>query len=143
MASVRSAGLVLGLGVGGFIDGIALHQLVGWHHMLSGWYPLQTHLNMRADGVFHLACLVLVMAGIALLARAAPAPGRALTGWMLAGWGGFNLAEGLIVHQLLGMHHVRPGTSQLTYDLAYLASGVLLAGLGLLLARGVSARVPG
>ena len=29
-------GLLLGLGVGGFIDGIVLHQLLQWHHMRTG-----------------------------------------------------------------------------------------------------------
>jgi Predicted membrane protein (DUF2243) len=28
-------------------------------------------------------------------------------GVLLAGWGGFNLVEGLVDHQLLGIHHVR------------------------------------
>jgi hypothetical protein len=28
-------------------------------------------------------------------------------GVLLAGWGGFNLVEGLVDHQLLGNHHVR------------------------------------
>ncbi|MCK1539441.1 DUF2243 domain-containing protein, partial [Bradyrhizobium sp. 176] len=31
-----SAGVLLGLGLGGFFDGIVFHQLLQWHHMLSG-----------------------------------------------------------------------------------------------------------
>ncbi len=34
-----AAGLFLGLGLGGFVDGIALHQIVQWHHMLSSRVP--------------------------------------------------------------------------------------------------------
>ncbi len=30
-------GLLVGLGLGGFFDGIVLHQLLQWHHMLGGW----------------------------------------------------------------------------------------------------------
>jgi uncharacterized membrane protein len=30
-----SAGIFFGLGLGGFFDGIVLHQLLQWHHMLS------------------------------------------------------------------------------------------------------------
>jgi uncharacterized membrane protein len=28
-------GLVLGVGLAGFLDGIILHQILQWHHMLS------------------------------------------------------------------------------------------------------------
>ncbi|MEU4836083.1 DUF2243 domain-containing protein [Streptosporangium sp. NPDC023615] len=136
MATTRSAGLVLGLGIGGFVDGIVLHQLLGWHHMLSGWYPDDEHVNMLGDGFFHLFNLFLVLGGIALLARAAPVSGRALTGWIIAGWGLFNFVEGLIDHQILGVHHVKHGSDQLLYDLAFLASGVLLMVVGYLVARG-------
>ena len=34
-------------------------------------------------------------------------PWRLHVGVLLAGWGGFNLVEGLVDHQLLGIHHVR------------------------------------
>ncbi|TIP73091.1 MAG: DUF2243 domain-containing protein, partial [Mesorhizobium sp.] len=30
-----SAGILLGLGLGGFFDGIVLHQLLQWHHMAT------------------------------------------------------------------------------------------------------------
>ncbi|MEZ0074641.1 DUF2243 domain-containing protein [Planotetraspora sp. GP83] len=135
MASTRSAGLVLGLGVGGFIDGILLHQLLGWHHMLSGWFPHDERINMIGDGLFHAGCLVLVLAGIALLARSRPARGRELAGWMIAGWGVFNLVEGLVDHEILGVHHVRHGPYQLAYDLSFLAFGAVLVALGLLVAQ--------
>jgi uncharacterized membrane protein len=39
---LRNAGILLGLGLGGFFDGIVLHQLLQWHHMLSSWYPVDT-----------------------------------------------------------------------------------------------------
>ena len=28
------AGIVFGLGLGGLFDGIVLHQILGWHHMI-------------------------------------------------------------------------------------------------------------
>jgi hypothetical protein len=28
-------GLLYGLGLGGFVDGIVLHQILQWHHMVS------------------------------------------------------------------------------------------------------------
>ena len=36
------AGIFLGLGLGGFVDGILLHQILQWHHMLSNVYVLPT-----------------------------------------------------------------------------------------------------
>lgn len=130
------AALVLGVGIGGFLDGIVAHQLLGWHHMLSGWYPRENvQLMMVGDGVFHLLCLVLVLIGVALLNRRAPLPERVLLGGILAGWGVFNLVEGVVDHQILGIHHVRPGPDQLAYDLAFLASGAVLLVIGLLFAR--------
>ena len=34
-----SAGILFGLGLGGFFDGIILHQVLQWHHMLSSARP--------------------------------------------------------------------------------------------------------
>ena len=36
---LRNAGILLGLGLGGFLDGIVLHQLLQVHNMLSAKYP--------------------------------------------------------------------------------------------------------
>jgi uncharacterized membrane protein len=125
------AAVVLGLGIGGFLDGIVVHQLLGWHHVLSGWYPAEdTRLMMVGDGLLHLLCLVFVLVGVALLNRRAPLRERVLLGGILAGWGVFNLVEGVVDHQVLGLHHVRPGPHQLAYDLAFLASGLVLLVLG-------------
>ena len=47
---------------------------------------------------------------------------------MLAGWGAFNLVEGLIDHQLLGLHHVRDDLGgPIGWDLAFLGLGAGLA----------------
>ena len=54
-----SAGLLLGTGLGGFVDGIVLHQILQWHHMMSdtAGYPVTTlrglEVNTVADGFFH------------------------------------------------------------------------------------------
>lgn len=61
---------------------------------------------------------------------------------MLAGWGVFNLVEGLVNHQLLGVHHVRDDLgAPLSWDLGFLAAGVLLVVGGWLLHRGGAARL--
>ncbi|MFE2752507.1 DUF2243 domain-containing protein [Actinosynnema sp. NPDC059335] len=129
------AALVLGLGIGGFVDGIVAHQLLGRHHMLSGWHPDDLHLNMLGDGLFHLLCLLLVVVGVAALNRAGTLPGRVLWGGVPAGWGVFNLVEGIVDHQVLGIHHVRSGPHELAYDLGFLAPGAALVAVGGLLLR--------
>jgi uncharacterized membrane protein len=59
-----------------------------------------------------------------------------LVGGLLAGWGGFNVVEGVVDHQLLGIHHVRPGPDQLVWDMAFLAWGaVMLVAGGVILRR--------
>lgn len=140
-------GFLLGLGLGGFLDGILLHQVLQWHHMLTdtGDHPANTvaglETNTLADGLFHIATWVFVAGGMLLAVRAwhrrelAP-PWRAQVGMLLTGWGAFNLVEGLIDHQILGIHHVRDDLgAPLGWDLAFLALGVALIVGGHLLAR--------
>lgn len=143
----RAPGLLIGLGLGGFVDGIVLHQLLQWHHMVSDTpgYPPTTldglQANTVADGVFHAASWLLVVAGlVALVAvwrsgRAAP-PWPAQLGLVLAGWGVFNVVEGTIDHLVLGVHHVRDDLGgPLGWDLAFLVLGVVQIAAGAALAR--------
>ena len=142
-----SAGILFGLGLGGFFDGIVLHQLLQWHHMLSTWYPIKDvpslELNTLWDGIFHSVTYVFVAVGLFLLWRAAHREhffwsNKLLAGTLLAGWGAFNLVEGMIDHQILGVHHVneRVGESaRLAFDLGFLAWGIAMLGIGWMLIR--------
>ena len=141
---LRTPGILLGVGLGGFVDGIVLHQLLQWHHLLSSTdgYPVDTvdglRMNTLADGAFHVVTWLAVLVGVALLhSRAAVSPhrSRALWGWILVGWGAFNLVEGTIDHHLLGIHHVRGGPHQTVWDLAFLALGAVLVAAGWALQR--------
>jgi uncharacterized membrane protein len=150
----RAPALLLGIGLGGFVDGIVLHQLLQWHHLLTstGDHPMTTvaglEANTLADGFFHVATWICVAVGSWLMFRAwhdgriAP-PYRAHVGLMLAGWGGFNVVEGLIDHQILGVHHVRDDIgAPLGWDLAFLAFGALLVLAGAALARSATRADP-
>lgn len=143
---LRASGIVLGLGIGGFVDGILFHMLLQWHHVIcvNCLSPSQTTDDLRletfSDGVFHLVTLGLVVSGLYMLwgaVRRAPTllPGRFLTGAMALGWGIFNGVEGVLDHHILGIHHVKPGPGQLGWDLAFLASGAALALLGVWLMK--------
>jgi uncharacterized membrane protein len=151
----RSSGLLLGLGLGGFVDGIVLHQILQWHHMVSSvdGAPTDTvpglELNTLADGFFHLATWLLVVAasvtGLAAWRQGRLAPNYAFHfGLVLAGWGIFNVVEGLIDHQLLGVHHVRDDLgAPLSWDLGFLAFGVALIAAGWAMhRRGAGALAP-
>lgn len=134
-----AAGIFLGLGQAGFFDGIVLHQILQWHHMLASILPATTvadlELNTFWDGLFHATCWVLTLVGLVLLWRAGkrddvPWSSKTFVGSLLVGAGSFNLVEGLINHQILGIHHVKPGPNQLAWDMGFLAIGAALAVAG-------------
>ncbi len=139
-----AASILLGIGLGGFFDGIVAHQILQWHHLISEPVPPDSvanlELNTLADGLFHAATWVVTVVGLWVLvasngARNRPGGTKLLLGGLLAGWGGFNLAEGLVDHHLLQIHHVRPGPDELLYDLGFLAWGAVMLGVGLALIR--------
>jgi uncharacterized membrane protein len=145
-------GLVLGVGLGGFVDGILLHQVLQWHHMLTstGCCSARTVAglddNTLADGLFHVATWLAVIAGTTAYirdwqrGRVAP-PWRAHAGAVLLGWGAFNLAEGAVDHQLLGIHHVRDDLGgPVGWDIAFLALAVLQILAGWMLFAATRAR---
>jgi uncharacterized membrane protein len=142
-----AAGVVLGIGMGGFLDGILFHQILQLHNMFSQQLLPDTiirlEINMFWDGIFHAVTWLATLAGLLLLWQTAkrayvPKSNTALAGAMLLGWGAFNLVEGLINHQILQLHHVIQRASpevQLLADLAFLMSGLFLIGVGGLMIR--------
>ena len=141
-----AAGLMYGIGLGGFVDGIVLHQILQWHHMVSSTsHSVSTvaglEVNTLADGFFHLfSWFVVVGASIVTLAQwrqgRLPPSWRLHVGGVLAGWGGFNVVEGLVDHQVLGVHHVRDDLGgPLAWDLGFLALGAALVVVGWVLVR--------
>jgi uncharacterized membrane protein len=138
-----TAGVLLGIGLGGFVDGIVLHQVLQWHHMLTSFgYPPTSVENLQIntlwDGIFHSSTWIATAVGLALLWKAARRPDvpwstRAFVGSLGIGWGGFNLVEGIIDHQILGLHHVNetvPQSQWIYWDLGFLAFGAILVGAG-------------
>jgi uncharacterized membrane protein len=142
-----SAGILFGFGLGGFFDGIVLHQLLQWHHMLSSWYPVNTienlELNTRWDGIFHSATYLFVVAGLFILWRTARRQHlywstKLLAGTMLMGFGAFNVIEGLINHHLLGIHHVNEQVDPanwIYWDMGFILWGAAMLLIGWYLVR--------
>lgn len=153
--SIRLPGVLLGIGLGGFVDGILLHQLLQWHHMLSSsgrdrlgldvYDPATVpglQMNTVWDGIFHTTTWLCTLAGLGILYarvsrdRRAVWGSRVLWGWILFGWGLFNLFEGVANHHLMGIHHVRSGPNELAWDLGFLALGAVLMAIGWAMTRG-------
>ena len=151
-----AAGILFGLGLGGFFDGIVLHQILQWHHMLtSAGYPATSvgnlELNTLWDGIFHASTYLFVVIGLILLWRTAHRvhlwwSGRLLIGTLLMGFGIFNLAEGIVDHQILGLHHVNetvPASQWLYWDIGFLVWGALMLIGGWALYKSGKQQTPG
>lgn len=141
-----SAGILLGLGLGGFLDGIVLHQILQWHHMVTtAGYPANTldnlRLNVMLDGLFHACTYLFTAAGLFILWRTARKPHfwwspKLLFATMLMGFGTFNLVEGIVDHHLLGLHHVNetaPPERWIYWDIGFLFWGAAMLIWGWLL----------
>jgi uncharacterized membrane protein len=145
-----SAGIFFGLGLGGFFDGIVLHQVLQWHHMVtSAGFPPDSvdnlKLNTLLDGLFHVCTYIFVVVGLVVLWRSAHRrhlywSTRLLIGSLLLGFGLFNVVEGLINHQILGLHHVNetvPRQQWIYWDIGFLIWGAaMLVGGWVLLKTG-------
>ena len=134
-----SGGVLLGLGLGGFFDGIVFHQVLQWHHMVtSAGYPATTIANLQfntlLDGLFHATTWLFTVGGVAILWRHAHRAHvrwstRLLCGTVLIGFGAFNIVEGLVDHQLLGLHHVNetaPQDQWVYWDIGFLLWGAAM-----------------
>ena len=134
-----AAGTLLGIGLGGFVDGIIFHQILQMHGMLTAYYPKlgvpvdvayrNMQINMFWDGLFHALTWIVTSTGLFLLWRAGQRPdvpwsSKAFAGSLPLGWGIFNLVEGIIDHHLLNVHHVTENPDHLIWDLGFLGSGI-------------------
>ena len=149
---LTTASMILGIGIGGFIDGITLHQILQWHEMLSNKMPptnlITKSVNMFWDGIFHAFTLIVTIAGVVLLwkllwRRDINRSGYLLTGGMLLGWGLFNIVEGIIDHHILKLHNVREITDNVAaWNYGFLGLSVVMLGVGYALVKKGSNAAP-
>lgn len=130
------AGLV-GVGLAGLVDVVVFHQLLGWHH----FYDRSTEaVGLASDGLLDLALILALVVGlVSMVEMAGPMErwGRRGCGGILAGFGGFNLFDGVVDHKLLRLHQIRPGVANLlAYDAAWIGLSVLILAVGMVLVRG-------
>ena len=138
------AGYLLGFGLGGFFDGILLHQILQWHHLLSlvTRAPFQDiRVQIMADGLFHLLMYVVAIAGLWKLWKGRHHLGgggdRLLLANAAIGFGAWHILDGILSHWVLGIHRIRLDSDNvLFWDVLWFAAfGVAVVVLGWWLRR--------
>src|SRR5258708_16117800 len=111
--SVLLTGVLLGIGIIGFLDEAILHQLLQWH---TFYWGTDLHGRVLSDGLFHVFSTVLLLWGAYRLWRTPrdwmQSRRGALLAAILIGAGCFNRYYGLIYHLAFPFHlfhyHVCP-----------------------------------
>jgi len=146
------AGIFLGVGLGGFLDGILFHQILQVHNMLTARLPKDSirniEINMFWDGIFHAFTWIMTAIGLALLWRAHSVrnirwSSRVFIGALFLGWGLFNLIEGIMDHHILHLHHVVEQRGQSIFDVLFLLSGIVFIVGGWMAIRSVRGTAAG
>ncbi|GAB1583537.1 DUF2243 domain-containing protein [Phyllobacterium phragmitis] len=116
------AAFLLGFSIGGFFDGILLHQILQWHHLLSGIAGRAQDLRFQ------------IVAGRRVLAVAC------------FGFASWHLIDAVLSHWLLGIHRIRMDSpNPLLWDIGWLfVFGLVpaLIGYGLLRNAGPASGPP-
>ncbi|MEV4608820.1 DUF2243 domain-containing protein [Neorhizobium sp. LMR1-1-1.1] len=127
---LAKAGVALGFGLGGFFDGILLHQILQWHHLLSGLQAgrLDIRTLILSDGLFHLLMYLVTCSGLWMLWRARRNvqwfnEDRRIMAFAAVGFGTWHIVDSVLSHWILGIHRVRMDVSNpLIWDLAWFAA---------------------
>ncbi|MGF9757281.1 DUF2243 domain-containing protein [Microvirga sp. 0TCS3.31] len=118
-------GYVLGFALGGFFDGILLHQILQWHHLLSAINGDDIRFQVAADGYFHALMYVIAAVGLWMLWASRRTPGemsgRLLFAGILIGFGVWHIVDAALSHWLFGIHRIRmDSSSPLFWDILWL-----------------------
>lgn len=149
-ASFLWSAYLLGFALGGFFDGILLHQILQWHHLLSGIAPnAELRFLLLWDGIFHGLMYVIAVAGLWLMMRsrrefAVSGADSLFMGNALIGFGAWHLIDAVLAHWIFGLHHVRMDVENvLFWDLLwFFLFGVAFVAAGFVIRRN-PARVQG
>jgi uncharacterized membrane protein len=126
----RWAGYALGFAIGGFFDGILLHQILQWHHLLSGLEGGRfddLRFQILADGLFHVLMYIVGGIGLWLLWRTRsefglPRADRLLVANALLGFGAWHILDGIASHWVLQIHRIKMDSEMpLVWDILWFA----------------------
>jgi uncharacterized membrane protein len=139
------AGFVLGFAFGGFFDGILLHQVLQWHHLLSlvdAEAVRDIRVQILADGLFHVLMYAIAAAGLWLLWRGRrgfedPGTDMKVLAATVLGFSIWQFVDVVLFHWILQIHRIRVGVPHpLLYDVGWLVVfGLPTLVLGLWLSR--------
>jgi uncharacterized membrane protein len=125
---ILAAGII-GFALGGFIDGILLHQVLQWHHLLSlveGERFRDLKVQILADGLFHVLMYVIALTGLWLLwcsrreVTGTQADLRTIAAALL-GFGIWQIVDVVGFHWLAGIHRIRVDVpNPLAWDIGWL-----------------------
>src|SRR5947209_269972 len=105
--SLLLTGILLGIGIIGFLDEAIFHQLLQWH---TFYWNTNSQGRILSDGLFHIFSTLLLLWGTFRLwhgySSGIPFDGRLLFAGILIGAGAFNLYDGIVQHALLHLHLV-------------------------------------
>ena len=137
----RWAGFLLGFALGGFFDGVLLHQILQWHHLLSAIEGTDIRFQVAADGYFHALMYVIALVGLWVLWNARSGLRQPTDRLMLAamsmGFGIWHIVDGILSHWVLGIHRIRMDSANpLLWDLLwFFVFGVVPAALSWWISR--------
>lgn len=139
-AAADWAGYLLGFSLGGFFDGILLHQILQWHHLLSAIASDDLRFQVAADGYFHALMYGVAAVALWLLLRShrlGQSDGRRLWANLLIGFGLWHVIDGVLSHWVMGIHRIRMDSpNPLLWDLIwFVAFGVAPLASGALMRR--------
>jgi len=105
--SVLFTGILIGIGIAGFVDETLFHQLLQWH---TFYWATNEHGRILSDGFFHLFSTLLLLWGLLRVwqgrAGWSDASGPLLVAGILMGAGGFNVYDGIVQHAIFHFHLV-------------------------------------
>ena len=132
---LRGGAIATGFALGGFFDGILLHQVLQWHHLLSlvpGEPYRDIGVQVLADGLFHVGMFGVVVLGLWLMwrgraAAGAPGFGRLLAADAVLGFALWNIVDIVFFHWVVGFHRLRVDVADpLPWDIGWLVAFGLL-----------------
>jgi uncharacterized membrane protein len=138
--SIIVPALLTGFAFGGFFDGVLLHQILQWHHLLSLVLPPDAlRAQILWDGLFHVAMIGVAIVGLTGLWRGRERlEGRPLAFWLLVGFALWQVVDVVFFHWILGIHRVRVDRPDpLAWDIGWV---VVVGGIPALLALLVGRR---
>lgn len=130
---------VLGFALGGFVDGILLHQVLQWHHLLSlvpGEALRDIRAQILADGAFHVGMYAIAVVGLWMIWRrraglSGTGADRRVAAGAAFGFALWQAVDTVVFHWLIGIHRIRVDVpNPLVWDVGWL---VVFGGPSLLL----------